>query len=57
MNKWEITYKNDTGPTDEAFWEWWTISDGDKSFECADQADATWLCDLLNAQGQPQPQN
>lgn len=49
MNKWKIEYGNDTGPSDESFWEWWTVTDGEKSFKCDDQADAKWLCDLLNA--------
>lgn len=49
MNKWKIEYDNDTGPGDEGFWERWTVTDSDKSFKCDDEADAKWLCDLLNA--------
>lgn len=53
MNRWKIEYDNDTGPSDEGFWEWWTVTDGDKSFKCDDEADAKWLCDLLNTLPQP----
>lgn len=47
--KWKIEYGNDTGSNDEGIWEWWTVTDGDKSFKCDDEADAKWLCDTLNA--------
>jgi hypothetical protein len=44
-----IEYDNDTGPTDEGFWEWWTISDGKRSFRCdSSEQDAQWLCNILN---------
>lgn len=32
--KWRIEYDNDTGPSDEGFWEWWTVTDGTRSFKC-----------------------
>lgn len=48
MNKWKIEYDNDTGPDDEGFWEWWTVTDGEKSFKCDVEADAKWLLNLLN---------
>jgi len=41
---WEIKYGNDTGLNDESFWEWWTVTDGKKSFDCKDEDDAKWLC-------------
>ena len=47
--KWKIEYDNDTGPGDEGFGEWWTITDDEKAFRCYDEDDAKWLCDLLNA--------
>jgi hypothetical protein len=47
--KWKIDYHNDVGASDEGFWQWWTVNDGCKFFECANQSDAQWLCDLLNS--------
>lgn len=45
---WRIEYENDVGPDDGGFWEWWTVTDGEKSFKCDKEEDAKWLCDLLN---------
>ena len=45
---WKIEYDNDVGSDDGGFWEWWVISDGNRSFESKDENDAKWLCDLLN---------
>lgn len=47
---WKIEYDNDTGNDDGGFWEWWTVTDGAKSFKSDTEDDAKWLCDLLNAQ-------
>lgn len=44
---WRIDYDNDTGPNDEGFWETWTVSNGERSFECRSQEDAEWLLSLL----------
>jgi hypothetical protein len=49
--KWKIEYDNDTGPGDEGFWEWWTVTDGERHFQCDDQSDAEWLKGQLNALG------
>jgi len=49
MNKWKIEYDNDTGPGDEGFWEWWTVTDGTRSFKCNFEDDAKWLAETLNA--------
>lgn len=49
MNKWKIEYDNDTGSGDEGFWEWWTVSDGTRSFKCNSEDDAEWLAETLNA--------
>ena len=46
--KWNIDYDNDTGYDDEGFWEWWTVSDEQRSFKCDSEDDAKWLCDILN---------
>jgi hypothetical protein len=46
--KWRVEYENDVGPSDEGFWQWWTVTNDDKSFECKNQTDAQWLCDVLN---------
>lgn len=45
---WKIQYDNDTGPDDESFLEWWTVTDGEKTFDCSNEDDAKWLCELLN---------
>lgn len=44
---WEIVYDNDTGPGDEGFWEWWTVTDGERDFKCDSEVDAKWLLDIL----------
>jgi len=46
---WEIIYDNDTGPNDEGFSCWWTVTDGNKSFRCYAEDHAKWLCNILNA--------
>ena len=45
---WKIEYGNDVGSTYDGFWEWWEVSDGNRSFECSSEEDAQFLCDLLN---------
>ena len=50
---WTIEYDNDTGPMDEGFWEWWTVTDGTKSFKCNSESEAKWLCDILNEYAKP----
>lgn len=45
---WTIEYCNDVGPRDEGFWEWWEISDGERTFKANDETDANWLCETLN---------
>jgi hypothetical protein len=45
---WRIEYDNDTGPGDEGFWQWWTVTNGTRSFKCDSEDDAKWLCDFLN---------
>jgi hypothetical protein len=45
---WKIEYNNDTGPKDESFREWWTISDGRNSYESDNEEGAKMLCDILN---------
>lgn len=46
--KWTIEYDNDTGPNDGGFWEWWTVTNGEKSFKSDDKGDAKWLAEVLN---------
>lgn len=41
--EWKIVYDNDTGPEDESFWEWWSVTNGEKSFQCRSEMDAEWL--------------
>ena len=42
---------------DDTYEEHWKVSNGERSFECSAEADATWLCDTLNTQecGEPAP--
>lgn len=47
-NQWTVTYRNDVGSDDEGFWEWWEVSDGNKTFRTEEEEDAKWLADLLN---------
>ena len=44
---WSIEYHNDVGPDDDAFWEWWTVSDGERTFRSDDEEDAEWLAERL----------
>ena len=53
--KWKIEHNNDTGYDDEGYlgcWESWTVTDGEKMFNCANESDAKWLCELLNISSQ-----
>lgn len=45
---WKIEYDNDTGPNDEGFEEWWTVTNGESSFRSRNEEDAQWLCEILN---------
>ena len=46
--KWTIEYYNDTGPGDEGYWEWWTVTDGNRRYRSDSEDDAKWLADMLN---------
>jgi|RhiMethySRZTD1v2_1073278.scaffolds.fasta_scaffold5034919_2 hypothetical protein len=46
---WTIEYDNDTGPSNEGFWERWTASDRVRSFQCNSEDDAKWLAETLEA--------
>ena len=46
--KFIIEYDNDTGPDDEGFWEWWTVTDGERAYKCDVEADAKYLALRLN---------
>lgn len=48
MTPWTIEYDNDVGPNDDGFWEWWTVTNGERRFKCDEQADAEWLMEKLN---------
>ena len=45
---WQIIYNNDTGPDDDGFWEWWDVTDGNRSFRCDSEEDAKWLVENLS---------
>ena len=47
MSNWTIEYDNDTGPGDESFDEWWTVTDGRREFTCKNEDDANFLMRLL----------
>lgn len=47
-NAWTIKYDNDTGPCDESYHEWWEVTNETTTFRANTEADAKWLCDLLN---------
>jgi hypothetical protein len=44
---WRIEYDNDTGPSDEGFEQWWTVTNDERSFRCQTEADANWLLSIL----------
>jgi hypothetical protein len=46
---WTIEYDNDSGPGDEGFWQWWTVTDGARRFKTDSQEDAEWLRDALTS--------
>lgn len=46
---WQVEWHNDTGPDDDYYEEWWTVTDGKRTFRCDDNADAAWLQELLNS--------
>lgn len=47
---WKIEYDNDTGPSDESFRQWWTVSNGSMSFTCTSEKEAQFLKSTLNKQ-------
>lgn len=49
MSEWIIEYDNDTGPNDEGFSEWWTVSKGDISYRTNSEFDAQMLLAILSA--------
>ena len=53
LREWRIDYDNDSGNDDGAFWEWWTLTDGVRSFKCDSEADAQWLQAALTQPAQP----
>ena len=44
MSDWKVEYEEDRSTWDE----WWTVTDGSKSFKCDSEPDAKWLCEILN---------
>ena len=46
---WTIDYDNDTGPDDDGYWEWWTVTNGSRSFKCDSREDAEWLLTAILA--------
>lgn len=49
MNKiWKVEYDNDTGANDDSLFQWWTVSNGEKTFTVHSEDDAYFLSELLN---------
>lgn len=48
MKVWKVVYNNDTGPEDDSFWEWYEVSDGNRTFKADLLEDALWLSDTLS---------
>jgi hypothetical protein len=53
--KWIIEYGNNTGFEDEGFWEWWTVTNGARSFKCDSEDDALFLRAALEQAAEPVP--
>jgi hypothetical protein len=51
--KWIIEYGNNTGFEDEGFWEWWTVTNGARSFKCDSEDDALFLRAALEQAAEP----
>ncbi len=47
MDTWIKEYDNDTGNNNESFYEWWNVTDGEKSFRCNSERDADYLLSQL----------
>lgn len=45
---WKVEYNKDTNTHDKYYWEWWIVTNGERSFECDNEDDAEWLCKRLN---------
>ena len=46
---WTIEYETYTDLGDQVLLQWWTITDGERSFRCDTQKDAEWLREMLNS--------
>jgi len=54
MANFRVEYDNDTGPNDEGFFEYWSVTNDELSFRVdSSQQDADWLAGVLNAQAPP----
>jgi hypothetical protein len=47
--EWHVEYSNDTGPTDESFYEWWEVTNGYAIYTAHTAESAEKLCAILNA--------
>lgn len=47
LTPWNITWDNDTGPNDDCYAEWFTVSNGIVEYECDTQEDAEELVKTL----------
>lgn len=48
MPEFRVEYENNTGPNDDCFWEWWSVTDGHKSFRCVTEEDAEQVTQVMN---------
>jgi hypothetical protein len=47
---WSIEYDNDTGASDDGFYEWWMVTNGVFDYKCDNLEAAEYLQKVLNAQ-------
>lgn len=47
---WIVEYSNDTGSNDECFYEWWNVTNGEKTFRAWSKEDADSLAAVLTSQ-------
>lgn len=52
LTPWKITWDNDTGPNDDCYAEWFTVSNGIVEYECDTQEDAEELVKTLTEHSQ-----
>lgn len=44
---WKVAHI-DLGPNVDGFWQWWEVTNGERSYKSTSEEDAEWLCAVLN---------